>query len=152
MQNCLIHQRNWFRSLLQSRKSVIEFPRHLYTNWPDYTSVRHQNFLFVDLFCTTSIGRLVFLMKAWKESVLCLFPFWYSAVQLTLSQVNVRGSAHSYEPKPLRWSGREYSPYPPYPPTLVDIPWGMCQLLRVSGDRHSCLDQVGGSGILGNAL
>lgn len=28
----------------------------------------------------------------------------------------------------------------------------MSKLLRVSGDRHSCLDQVGGSGILGNAL
>lgn len=26
------------------------------------------------------------------------------------------------------------------------------KLLRVSGDRHSCLDQVGGSGILGSAL
>lgn len=128
MQNCLIHQRNWFRSLSQSRKSVIVFTE---SSQDIYTLIGQiiqafQNFLFVDLFCTTPIGRLVFLMKAWKESVLCLFPFWYSAVQLTLSQVNVRGSAHSYEPKPLRWSGREYSPYPPYPPTLVNIPWGMC--------------------------
>lgn len=31
------------------------------------------------------------------------------------------GSAHNYEPKPLRWSGREYSPHPPYPPALVDM-------------------------------
>lgn len=63
-------------------------------------------------------------MKARKKSVLCLFPFWYSAVQLTPSQVTVCGSAHSYEP--LQWSSREYSPHPPYPPTL----WRICPNFR----------------------
>lgn len=65
-------------------------------------------------------------MKAPKKSVLCLFSFWYSAVQLTPSQVTVCGSAHSYEAKPLRWSSREYSPHPPYPPTL----WRICPNFR----------------------
>lgn len=36
------------------------------------------------------------------------------------------------------------------PQHLLMYPGGC--VLRVSGDRHSCLDQVGGSGILGNAL
>lgn len=80
--------------------------------------------LFIYLFWTTPSGRLDFLMKAWKKSLLCLFPFWYSAVQLTPSQVTLCGWTHSYEP--LQWSSREYSPHPPYPPTL----WRICSNFR----------------------
>lgn len=64
-----------------------------------------------------------------KEKCIVFVSFWYSAVQLMPSQATVCGSAHRYEP--LQWSSREYSPHPPYPPTLWRICsnfWGLVEI------------------------